>query len=105
MDNPFEIILDKLESIENKLLQMKPETKIVETENKILTLKKLCEYVDMSPSAIYKRTSERSIPHYKLGKKVYFKKEEIEEWITTNKVKTRREIENSAMNFKRKRKK
>jgi excisionase family DNA binding protein len=92
MENPFEIIADRLERIENILLQLRPETKIVETENQILTLKKLCEYVDMAPASIYKRTSDRSIPHYKLGKKLYFKKDEIDEWMVSNKVKTRKEI-------------
>ena len=44
-------------------------------------------------------TSPAAIPHYKLGKKLFFKKEEIDEWIYANKVKTRQDIENEANEY------
>ena len=49
-------------------------------------------YLKLSKSAIYKLTMERQIPHYKMGKRLYFKKEDIDEWITKGKVKTQDEI-------------
>jgi hypothetical protein len=36
---------------------------------------------------MYKLTSSESIPHYKRGKKVFFDKDEIEDWLRYNKVK------------------
>lgn len=35
---------------------------------------------------------ERQIPHYKLGKRLYFRKEEMDAWINKGKVKTQEEI-------------
>lgn len=45
---------------------------------------------------IYTLTSEKRIPHYKKNGKLYFKKDELEAWMTENKVLTQREINSKA---------
>lgn len=45
-------------------------------------------YLKLSKPTIYKLTMERQIPHYKLGKRLYFRKEGLDEWINKGKVKT-----------------
>jgi len=35
---------------------------------------------------------DRQLPHYKMGKILYFRKEEIDNWINRGKVKTLQEI-------------
>lgn len=97
MENPFELIMEKLNSIE-KLLQERNQTtnNVIRTEIKvhdIMNLVQVCDYISVSKSCIYKFTSCRTIPHFKTGKRIYFKKIEIDEWLTKNKVKTREEIE------------
>jgi hypothetical protein len=37
-------------------------------------------------------TSRREIPHFKKGKKLYFKPSEIDKWITKHRIKTNDEI-------------
>ena len=46
-----------------------------------LDVKGLSEYMNVSQSLIYSWTSSNAIPYYRFGKKLLFKKEEIEEFI------------------------
>ena len=53
----------------------------------ILTVEDLMDYTGFSQKQIYKLTSTRRIPHYKpSGRKILFKKDEIDEWITRGRV-------------------
>ena len=98
MENPFELIMERLDRIEKAISNLKTENSIV-AESKPMNLKEVVAYMGTSTSAIYKLTSTAEIPHYKLGKKLFFKKEEIDEWIYANKVKTRQDIENEANEY------
>ena len=89
MENPFEIIVERLDRIENILLGLKPEVRIIEPQSRMLTLKQLCDYVKMAIPTVYGMTADRTIPHYKVGKKLFFKSDEIDEWICTRKIKTK----------------
>lgn len=44
-------------------------------------------------------TAERTIPHFKLSKRVYFKPQDLEVWVTKYKVKTVGEIEQEPTNY------
>ena len=48
---------------------------------------------------IYMLTSEKRIPHYKKNGKLYFKKDELEAWLTENKVLTEAEIHSKAVTY------
>ena len=62
-------------------------------DKNILTVEGLMDYTGFSQKQIYKLTSTRAIPHYKpSGRKLFFKKDEIDEWITLGKVKTLKEL-------------
>lgn len=80
MENPFEIILERLDRIEKTIEQLSAN----------------------GPSANYKFTSEGSIPHYKNGKRLYFKRDEINEWIFSTKVNTGYDIDRAANEYIRK---
>lgn len=69
-------------------------------ENKILTIENVAEMLGVSKSYVYKLTSKRILPHYKpMGKVVYFKREEIEDWIFRNRMTTDEELEMQAVNY------
>ena len=54
---------------------------------------KVCkEVTGYSLAAIYQRTSKNLIPHFRRDGRVLFKREEIYEWMTENKVKTQDEF-------------
>lgn len=48
---------------------------------------------------LYTLTSEKRIPHYKKNGKLYFKKSELEEWLTENRVLTEQEIHGKAVTY------
>jgi|TARA_B110000285_G_scaffold72227_1_gene83194 excisionase family DNA binding protein len=59
----------------------------------ILTVDEVINYTGFSQKQIYKLTSTRAIPHYKpSGRKLFFKKDEIDEWITQGRVKPLSEV-------------
>jgi len=107
MENPFEIIVEKLSGIERRLevieskLNYNNETSDV---SKIMTLEQLTNYASLSKSLIYKLTSSREIPHSKRGKRLYFNKSEIDEWLLKGKIKTIDEIQTEVDDFLTKRK-
>ena len=101
MENPFEIILERLDRIEKAIENLSTNGPSVNA-NDPMDIKALSAYLKTSPSAIYKFTSEGSIPHYKNGKRLYFKKEEINDWIFTTKVNTAYDIDKAADEYIRK---
>lgn len=99
MENPFELILKKLDVIENLLKSIPQPVIQANSFTEVLNLEQAAEYVSLSKSAIYKKTSERNIPHFKQGKKLYFKRSELDAWLTELKISTRAEIEREATNY------
>jgi excisionase family DNA binding protein len=98
MENPFELILERLDRIEKAINSINIPTPI-QVNKAPMGVKELSEYLKLSNSAIYKLTSSSQIPHYKGGKRLYFKKEDIDEWIFSNRIKTINDIEKEAMAY------
>ncbi len=66
----------------------------------ILNFNDACQFLDYSKSYLYKLTYSRQIEHYKPnGKKLYFKKSDLEAWLLRNRIKTADEIELEAIDF------
>ncbi len=101
MENPFELILDRLTRIENLLSNQRTKEPIgyPKPEPGLLTIDQAAEFLCLSKSTIYKMTAERTIPHFKLSKRVYFKPQDLEDWVSKYKVKTVREIEQEAATY------
>jgi excisionase family DNA binding protein len=70
-----------------------------EAFDEILDVNKACQFLGVSKSTIYKKTSEREIPHSKVGKRLYFKRSELIEWISEGRQKTTRDIEMDAERY------
>jgi excisionase family DNA binding protein len=99
MENPFEVIFEKLESIERLLKQNKGGDEITVTSKEVMSAKELADYLSISMSQLYKLTHNREIPFYKpTGKHLYFKKSEIIEWVTKFRIKTDDELKEEAAN-------
>lgn len=87
-------ILSKLERIE-KLLETQQAM-----QKQVLNFNDTCIYLELSQSHLYKLTSTGSIPHYKPnGKKLYFKREELDTWLLRNRSNSIDEIEQEAANY------
>ena len=85
-------IINKLTAIESLLEathQVKPRT-----------LVEAAKFLDLSPSHLYKLTSERKIPHFKPnGKKIYFDESELVQWLKRNPARTQEETEEKATSY------
>lgn len=65
-----------------------------------LTLQEACNYLDLSSSTLYKLTSKNKIPHLKPnGKKIYFRKSDLNDWLFRNRVSTAEELEQKAIDY------
>ena len=58
----------------------------METEQRYLSPLELSLYLGMSIQTIYEWTSQKKIPFIKLGRLVKFDKQEIDEWMQTQKI-------------------
>jgi excisionase family DNA binding protein len=105
MDNPFEIIDARLARIEKLLLDLKslafenspePET--------VLLIRQVAELVKLSVPTIYGYVSRNEIPYSKKGKRLYFFKAEIIEWIKEGRRKTNSEIAAEANTYLKRKK-
>ncbi len=81
-------------------------TRITENLNRdIFNFKDAAAFLDYSRSYLYKLTYSRQIPHYKPnGKKLYFKRSDLEDWLLRNRVKTADEFEQEAIDYVAKKK-
>jgi excisionase family DNA binding protein len=81
------LILEKLTEIANRL----DEQNLL--KKSVINFNDACKYLDASPSHLYKLTSSRQIPHFcPQGKKLYFKREELDNWLQRNRQSTNEEI-------------
>ena len=81
------LILEKLNKIES-LTVLAAKT--------VLTIDEATDLIGLSKARIYALCSKREIPYYKQGNKLYFKRKEVEDWMTANRQPTRAEIESKA---------
>jgi excisionase family DNA binding protein len=66
----------------------------------VLNFNEACLYLDISASHLYKMTSTKKIPHYcPQGKKLYFNRLELDEWLQRNRQSSNDEIETIAANY------
>lgn len=89
MSNPFDVIDTRLTTIESLLLDIKhqrtdtAEKKVDEDE--ILNVRQASEFLNLAVPTIYAMTSNRTLPHSKRGKKLYFSKAELKKWALAGK--------------------
>ncbi len=87
-------IVERLDRIE-KLLKVQQTI-----QKQVLNFHETCTYLELSQSHLYKLTSTGAIPHYKPnGKKLYFQREELDQWLLRNRMDSQDEIEQQAANY------
>lgn len=65
------------------------------TEKKVGGVDLAKEITGYSTATIYKKVREGNIPHYKIENKLFFKREELLDWISSNRKSTLKESEES----------
>lgn len=81
--------LSRIETLFNKIPQ-----------KEVLNFGEACEFLNLSASYLYKLTSAQKLPHYKPnGKKIYFRRGELQEWLLQNRIKSLAEIDTEAIDY------
>lgn len=89
-----EYIIQKLDSIERMLTEQNM------LQKEVLTFNEAAIYLEVSHSHLYKMTSTGLIPSYKPnGKKLYFNRKELDNWLLSNRQSSQEEIEQQAANY------
>ena len=69
-------------------------------KKEVLNFNEGARYLELSQSHLYKLTSSGSIPHYKPnGKKIYFNRQELDQWRLRNRCNSQEELEQQAANY------
>lgn len=89
-----DLILQKLNQIELKI----DEQNLL--QKSVLNFNEASRYLEISASHLYKLTSTRQIPHFcPQGKKLYFNRTELDEWLQRNRQISSDEIEKTAADY------
>ena len=60
--------------------------------DELMDVDQASKFLHLAKQTLYGLTSERLIPYLKRGKRIYFKKEELLNWVNQGKMKTQDEI-------------
>jgi excisionase family DNA binding protein len=103
MENPFEIIIQRLDAIERLLNELKTgrsePTNQMQGGYDLMNVQQVAAYLSLSVQTIYGLVHKIEIPNFKRGKRLSFKRTEIDDWICQSRRKTRVEIEQEATNY------
>lgn len=62
----------------------------------VLIIPEAAQYLGVSEQWVRQMVCKKDIPYYKKGKRVYFKKSELDEWMCSERVATNAEVEYTA---------
>jgi excisionase family DNA binding protein len=65
----------------------------------ILDIKQAAEFLKLQVTTLYEKTSQKTIPHFKKGNKLYFQRDELQGWLAQGKVKTAEELRGEAATY------
>ncbi|MDB5287366.1 MAG: hypothetical protein JWR05_2315 [Mucilaginibacter sp.] len=82
-------LFEKVERIEIMLEQFEPKE---DDENELLNIQEAAAFLKVSVAAIYTKVSRKEIPVSKPGRRLYFNKTELKDWIRQGKRKTLNEL-------------
>lgn len=83
-------LFEKVERIEFFLERLEPKQ---ETDHELLNIEEAAAFLKVSVAAVYTKVSRQEIPFSKPGKRLYFNKADLKEWIRLGKRKTVKDLE------------
>lgn len=90
-------LFDKVNSIESLLLS---DFKTDNSEqDQLFTIQQTAEFLSLAVPTIYGLVSRNEIPYSKKGKRLYFSKQELLDWVKSGRNKTKAEISAEADNY------
>jgi excisionase family DNA binding protein len=94
----FQLNTDEFKDLIKEVVReiLKEEKLASDCNTTLLNIQEAAALLNLAVATIYEKTSERSIPYYKHGKKIMFKKSELLAWVESRRVKTIQEIRQEA---------
>jgi excisionase family DNA binding protein len=65
----------------------------------IMDVKQAANFLRLQVATLYEKTSQKIIPHFKKGNKLYFNRNELQAWVQEGKVKTTDELQSQAASY------
>jgi excisionase family DNA binding protein len=84
-------LFEKVEQMELLLLNLQPKNDSI---NELLDVGEAAKFLKVSVASLYSKVSRKEIPVSKPGKRLYFNRAELEQWIKLGRKKTTYEIRN-----------
>lgn len=75
------------------------EDKISNNESEFLSIEETAKLIKLAKPTIYGLVHKKAIPHHKKGKRLYFLKSELLEWIKSGKRTSKSDIEKQADSY------
>jgi excisionase family DNA binding protein len=102
MTNPFLEIQNRLDNLENLLIGLSKKdhsSQKPNKENELFNIKEAADFLSLKVPTLYQKVSRREIPFLKRSKRLYFKRENLIEYLEKGRVKSVSEIQEEAENF------
>lgn len=97
-DEIKKLLEDRFNQHQHHIQQLLKQNQLHQKE--LMTLDEVADYLDSSRSQIYKLSSSKKIPHYcPNGKRLFFRRAEIEQWAFSNKQTSKDEINQQAAEY------
>lgn len=85
---------EKLDNIEQLLLQRQEQSP---EQEELMPITKAAKFLDLAVPTVYSKVCRKEIPVNKRGKRLYFYRSELTEWIKSGRKKTADEISKEAV--------
>ena len=97
MNNPFEELSSQIEELKSILLKsLEVPQQSTKDGDELLTIEEAGEILKLAVPTIYGLVNRRIIPYMKKGKRLFFSRKELTDWIKTGRRKTTIEISKEA---------
>ena len=88
-------LFEKVERIEKMLQDLQPK----DDDNQLLNVAEAADFLKTSPGALYTKVSKKEIPVSKPGKRLYFNKNELKDWIRLGQRNTKEQANEATERF------
>lgn len=85
MQNPFEELNSRLERIEQKLSNLPSAQTPEQPEADLLNVDEAAQLLNLARATVYNLVSRKQIPVFKKGKRLYFSKAALLNWVQSGK--------------------
>lgn len=87
-------LVQRIERIESLILDIHKNK--TSNQNELLNIKEAAQLLSLKPATIYSKVCKREIPASKRGKRLYFSREALKNWLLSGKLKSKNELYSEA---------